>query len=124
MPKLLKNDTIRLLESSIESLGLAQTGICTFRKDQLKIEQVRYSAELGLMGSCVELAMSSFLIQSLGKRAIYKDYKTGRYKTGAEILSDFRSLLKQSSTNILFLIIRKMFRAVDFASYDPKIKSS
>lgn len=103
MPRLLKNDTVRLLESSIESLGLAQIGICTFRRDQLKIEQVRYSAEVGLIGSSVELAMSSVLIQALGKKAIYRDYKNGKYKTASEILSDFRSLLKQSSSNILFL---------------------
>jgi hypothetical protein len=103
MPRLLKNDTVRLLESSIESLGLAQIGICTFRRDQLKIEQVRYSAEVGLIGSSVELAMSSVIIQAQGKKAIYRDYKNGRYKTASEILSDFRSLLKQSSSNILFL---------------------
>lgn len=103
MPRLLKNDTVRLLESSIESLGLAQFGICTFRRDQLKIEQVRYSAEIGLIGSSVELAMSSILIQALGKKAIYRDYKNGKYKTASEILGDFRSLLRQSSSNILFL---------------------
>lgn len=104
MPRLLKNDTIRLIEASVEALGLAQMGICAFRKDQLKIEQVRYSAELGLIGSSIELAMSSILIQALGKKIIYRDFKSGRYKTGAEILKDFRSLLKQSSSNTLFLV--------------------
>lgn len=103
MPRLLKNDTIRLLEASIESLGLAQIGICSFRRDQLKIEQVRYSPEIGLIGTSIELAMSSILIQALGKKSIFKDYKRGRYKTASEILSDFRALLKQSSTNIFFL---------------------
>ncbi|MCG2610136.1 hypothetical protein LZZ90_01295 [Flavobacterium sp. SM15] len=103
MPRLLKNDTIRLLEASIESLGLAQIGICSFRRDQLKIEQVRYSPEIGLIGSSIELAMSSILIQALGKKSIFKDYKSGRYKTASEILSDFRALLRQSSNNILFL---------------------
>ncbi|WP_099369401.1 hypothetical protein [Sphingobacterium sp. 1.A.5] len=104
MPRLLKNDTIRLIEASIETLGLAQFGICVFRRDQLKIEQVRYSAEVGLIGSSIELMMSSILIQALGKKSIYKDFKTGRYKTAAEILYDFRNLLKQSSSNILFLL--------------------
>jgi N12 class adenine-specific DNA methylase len=47
--------------------------------------------------------MSSVLIQALGKKAIYRDYKNGKYKTASEVLGDFRSLLKQSSSNILFL---------------------
>jgi len=104
MPKLLKNDTVRLIEASIEGLGLAQTGICAFRKDQLKIEQVRYSPELGLIGSSIELIMSAILIQAQGKKIIFRDHGAGKYKTGAEILSDFRTLLRQSSSNIFFLI--------------------
>jgi hypothetical protein len=104
MPRLLKNDTVRLIEASIEALGLAQFGICTFRRDQLKVEQVRYSAEVGLIGSSVELAMSAIIIQALGKKSIYRDFAKGKYKTASEILSDFRSLLRQSSSNILFLI--------------------
>ncbi|MDG4715430.1 hypothetical protein [Winogradskyella marincola] len=104
MPRLLKNDTIRLIEASTEALGLAQIGICTFRKDQLKVEQVRYSAEIGLIGSAIELAMSSILIQALGKKIIYRDYKKGKYKTASEILNDFRSLIRQASSNTLFLL--------------------
>lgn len=104
MPRLLKNDTVRLIEASVETLGLAQFGICTFRRDQLKIEQVRYSAEVGLIGSSIELIMSSILIQALGKKSIYRDYENGKYKTASEILSDFRGLLRQSSSNTLFLI--------------------
>lgn len=103
MPRLLKNDTIRLIEASIESLGLAQVGICSFRRDQLKMEQVRYSPEIGLIGTAIELAMSSVLIQALGKKSIYRDFKNAKHKTASEILSDFRVLLKQSSSNILFL---------------------
>lgn len=104
MPRLLKNDTVRLIEASIETLGLAQFGICTFRRDQLKIEQVRYSAEVGLIGCSIELIMSSVLIQALGKKSIYRDYQSGKYKTASEILADFRALLRQSSANTLFLI--------------------
>lgn len=103
MPRLLKNDTVRLIEASIETLGLAQIGICTFRRDILKVEQVRYSAEIGLIGSSLELIMSAILIQAIGKKSVYKDYDSGRYKTASEILADFRTLLKQSSSNTLFL---------------------
>lgn len=103
MPRLLKNDTVRLIEASIESLGLAQVGICAFRRDTLKMEQVRYSPEIGLIGTSIELTMSSILIQALGKKSIYRDYKNAKYKTASEILSDFRTLLRQSSSNILFL---------------------
>lgn len=101
MPRLLKNDSIRLIESSIEALALAQVGICSFRKDDLKISNVRYAAEIGLIGSSIELAMNSILIQAYGKKIIYKDE---RYKTASEILHDFRLLLNQSSANTLFLV--------------------
>lgn len=104
MPRLLKNDTVRLIEASIETLGLAQFGICTFRRDQLKVEQVRYSAEVGLIGSSIELIMSAVLIQAIGKKSIFRDYESGKYKTASEILADFRTLLRQSSSNTLFLI--------------------
>ncbi len=104
MPRLLKNDTVRLIEASVETLGLAQFGICTFRRDQLKIEQVRYSAEVGLIGCAIELMMSSIIIQALGKKSIYREYENGKYKTASEILADFRTLLRQSSSNTLFLI--------------------
>lgn len=101
MPKSVKSDTIRLLESSVEALGLAQTGICTFRKDQPKIKSVRYSAEIGLIGASVELSMSAILFEALGKKALFRGEK---YKTASEVLSDFRKLLNQSSPNIKFLV--------------------
>lgn len=100
MPRLLKNDSIRLIEASIEALGLAQTGICTFRRDDLKVDCVRYAAEIGLIGSSIELAMNSILIQAFGKKIILKE---DRYKTASEILHDFKGLLKQSSAIINFL---------------------
>jgi len=33
-----------------------------------------------------------------------QDYESGKYKTASEILADFRALLRQSSSNTLFLI--------------------
>ncbi|MDN3657056.1 hypothetical protein QWZ08_15510 [Ferruginibacter paludis] len=101
MPRLLKNDSIRLIEASIEALSLAQIGICTFRKDELKIDSVRYSVEVGLIGVSIELAMNSVLAQAFGRKIIYKD--ESRYKTASEILHDFRSLLNQSSAITIFL---------------------
>lgn len=101
MPKLLKNDSVRLIEASIEALGLAQMGICNFRKDILKNENVRYSPEIGLIGVSIELAMNSVLIQAYGRKIIFNGE---RYKTASEILSDFRKLLQQSSASSLFLV--------------------
>src|SRR5690606_3198185 len=86
-------------------LGLAQIGICVFRRDTLKMEHVRYSPEIGLIGSAVELAMSAILVQALGKKSIFRDFKNAKYKTASQILADFRSLLKQSSSNVLFLTL-------------------
>ena len=105
MPKLLKKDSIRLIEASIEALALAQIGICTFRRDDLKVESVRYAAEIGLIGCAVELAMNSILIQAFGKQVIFKEENNeARYKTASEILHDFRTLLKQSSAVTSFLV--------------------
>jgi hypothetical protein len=100
MPRLLKNDSIRLIEASVEALGLAQLGICSFRKDDLKIENVRYSAEIGLIGASIELSMNSILIQAFGRKIIYREE---RFKTASEILHDFRNFLNQSSAATLFL---------------------
>lgn len=102
MPRLLKKDTIRFLESTIEFLSLAQLGICQHRRDQLKVENVRYSAEIGLIGSAIELSMSSVLIQAFGQSSIIKP-GADRYKTAGEILSDFKKLLKDSPPVISFL---------------------
>ncbi|MDD2797052.1 MAG: hypothetical protein PHV20_00510 [Bacteroidales bacterium] len=105
MPKLLKKDSIRLIEASIEALALAQIGICTFRRDDLKVESVRYAAEIGLIGSSIELAMNSVLIQAFGKQVIFKEEnEEAKYKTASEILHDFRNLLRQSSAVTAFLV--------------------
>lgn len=105
MPKLLKKDSIRLIEASIEALGLAQIGICTFRREDLKIGCVRYAAEIGLIGSSIELAMNSVLVQAFGGQFLIKEeLGKSRYKTASEILHDFRNLLKQSSAVTFFLV--------------------
>lgn len=101
MPRLLKNDSVRLIEASVECLALAQIGICVFRKDEVKIPAARYSAEIGLLGSAIELAMNSVLVQAYGRKIVFKD---DRYKTASEILHEFRGLLKQASGVISFLV--------------------
>lgn len=101
MPKLLKRDSIRLIESSIECLALAQLGICSFHRTNQKQEIVRYSPETGLVGSSIELAMSSVLVQAFDRKVVMKTKE--RFKTASEILQDFRSLLRQNSANLVFL---------------------
>ena len=102
MPKLLKRDTIRHIESALEALSLAQIGICQHRRDELKISNVRFSPEIGLIGTALELIMSAILIQAYGKSSIIKE-GAKRYKTAGEILHDFRSLLRDSPPVLNFM---------------------
>lgn len=101
MPRLLKKDAIRLAEASIESLALAQLGVSSFHRLNHKVNIVRYAPETGLIGSSIELIMSSVLVQAFDKRAVLKD--DTRYKTATEILHDFRKLLRNRPANITFL---------------------
>ena len=101
MPRLLKKDAIRLAEASIESLALAQVGVSSFHRIDHRENIVRFAPETGLIGTSIEMIMSSILIQAFDKSVVIK---TGtRYKTAAEILSDFRNLLRQRPASLGFL---------------------
>ncbi len=102
MPRLLKKDSIRLAEASIESLALAQLGVSSFHRSEHKENIVRYAPETGLIGSSIELIMSSVLVQAYNKSIVIRNGL--RYKTAVEILADFRALLRQRSTNVSFLV--------------------
>lgn len=99
MPRLLKKETIRLLDASSDCLSLANIGLAIPRK----AGDFRCAAELGLIGCAAELAMSACLVEAYGNNFLQRDPRTGQFKTGAEIFSDFKKLLTDPTPRGAFL---------------------
>lgn len=102
MPRLLRKDSIRLFEASCDSLFLANIGLAIPRK----AGQFRYAAELGLIGSAAEQAMSACLVEAFGQNVLLKnpvvDAKT--FKSARQILAEFRKMLKEPASNSSFVV--------------------
>lgn len=101
MPRLLKKDTIRLLEASIESLNLAILGLGLPKRTELKDDSVRYASSIGLIGTAAELAMSATLVQTGNQKSL--TLPSGQFKTGGMILDDFRKLLRDAPPSVGYL---------------------
>lgn len=102
MPRLMRKDSIRLLEASCDSLSLANIGLAIPRK----AGQFRYAAELGLIGTAAEQAMSACLVEAFGQSVLLKnpaqDAKT--YKSARQILYEFRKMLTEPASNSAFIV--------------------
>ena len=95
MPALLKRDTIRLLEASVESLHLTVSSLGAPKRTELRQESASFATEIGLIGSAAEMAMAACNAQALGPSALVAP--NGQFKTFREILADFRSLIRLST---------------------------
>lgn len=102
MPLLLRHDAIRLLEASLESLQLAVSSIAVTKRWDFRESAARFAVEIGLLGTAAELAMAACLVQAFGPSVLSRA-ETGKYKTAAEILSDFRKLVSDSKLVSSFL---------------------
>ena len=103
MPALLKRDTIRLLEASVESLHLAVSSLASPKRTELRQESASFATEIGLIGSAAELAMAACIVQALGPSALVAT--NGQFKTFREILAEFRSLVRLATPVSEFLTI-------------------
>ena len=101
MPTLLRYDTIRLLEASIEALQLAVGSLGSQKRIDFRQPTAEYSIEVGLIGAAAELSMAACLIQAYGPSVI--QWPSGKYKTAAQILADFRTMLKDAPANSAFI---------------------
>jgi hypothetical protein len=101
MPSLLRRESIRLLEASIESLQLAVSSLGSQKRISFRQPQAEYSIEIGLIGAAAELAMGACLVQAYGSSAIV--WPTGQFKTAGAILNDFRDMLKSGVPNSAFI---------------------
>ena len=101
MPALLKRDTIRLLEASVESLHLAVSNLAAPKRTEFRQESASFAAEIGLIGSAAELAMAACIVQALGPSSLVAT--NGQFKTFREILSEYRSLVRLATPGSDFL---------------------
>jgi hypothetical protein len=92
MPQFLRDDSVRMLEGAKEALHLALAGLGLPCRHEFREHTARYSSILGLLGVAVEQTMSACLIQVWGSEQLQKSNST--YKSGREILAEFRSLLR------------------------------
>ncbi len=101
MPQLLRKDTIRMLEASVESLNLAIIALGLPPRTHFRDEGVPYASAVGLIGTAAELSMSACLVQVGGQRSLL--LPSGQFKTGAMICDEFRKLLQDSPPGVAFL---------------------
>jgi len=101
MPLLLKRNTIRFFQGSIESYKLALFSPAMPREQNDSISESLYAPTIGLIGTAAELAMSGCLVQVNGEDFLKKSDR--RYKTAREILSDFRKMLRDPVPALNFI---------------------
>jgi hypothetical protein len=102
MPPLLRKDTIRLIEASLEALHLAISSLGRQKRVEFRQESAEYAIEIGLIGTAAELAMAACVIQARGPSAIL--WPSGNFKTAGQILDDFRDLVRDAAINSEFLV--------------------
>ena len=101
MPMYLKRDTIRLLEASVDSICMAVTSLGLPQRYDLREASSENAIAIGLAGVSMELAMSSIIVQVNGERSLR--LPSGFYKTGAQIIDDFKSIIVSQIPKMLFL---------------------
>lgn len=104
MPRLLRQDAVRLLEASREALTLALGALSAPRVGQSRDPASRWAPVVGLIGAAAELALSACLVQVFGKQALLVPGSKTRYKSAPEILRDFRALVRLGNEAPTFLV--------------------
>jgi len=101
MPLLLKKDSIRLFEASVEALSLAITGLGLPIRFEYREEASLHAAPIGLIGVAAELAMSAVIAQASGIKSL--QLPSGHFKSGSQILEDFRRLVRNPVPRSAFI---------------------
>ena len=94
MPKLLKDNTIVLLDGGIESYLMALYGMAMPSLRSLRKPETKYAPIVGLYGAA-ELLVKGCLVQQR-LNAMYKngDISAGVYRFGSEVIEDLRRYIR------------------------------
>ena len=102
MPLYLRRDSIRMIESSLGALHIALSRLGVTSRHEVRQSNSAHAAEIGLIGSAAELAMSACLVHAHGPSI--QERSGGGYKTFPEILGEFRDLVRGSRPISEFLV--------------------
>ncbi|MCK6574474.1 hypothetical protein L6V77_25615 [Myxococcota bacterium] len=102
MPQLLRSDSIRLLEASRHSLELALASLAFRLGDADRVPETVNAPHVGLIGVAAELGMSACIVQVEGESGLRAT--DTRYKTGRQILGDFRQMVRNGVPASAFLV--------------------
>ena len=98
---LLKRDSIRLLEASIDAISMAVLALGLPRKYEKYLDVSENAIAIGLAGVAAELSMSAILVQASGEK--FLKLPSGFYKTGGMIYKDFKELVNSQAPKMVFL---------------------
>lgn len=101
MPRLLRQNAIRMLEASMESATLASLGLQLPRKTHVRNASATTAPQIGLIGAAAELALSGCLIHTTGQQALL--INATPFKSGRDILRDFKHLILETSGDASFI---------------------
>lgn len=102
MPILLKKDSIRLFEASVNSLNLALIGLSLPLRSEPRDKESLYASEIGLVGASAEQAINACMSQIYGLKGLLTPDK--KFKSASQIFDEFSSLLKATAPVSNFLI--------------------
>lgn len=102
MPSLLRRNTIRLLEASLDAHHLAISSLGATKRISYRDPRAQYAPEMGLIGTATELAMSACLVQAGGNKALVIS-SNQHFKSFSQIRSEFRALLNNTPPSSDFL---------------------
>lgn len=122
MPKVLKTQTIDLLEGAIEMYKLALYGIALPTGKVTHNPTTKYAPIMGLLGAASELFAKACLVQAKGPESMYKDNCQGDvYRFGSEVLDDFRKLVSDNDMSISFIWKNTDSQTSEFADQKNKL---
>lgn len=93
MPALLRKDTVRLLEASLDALRTALTRFAMSPAYKVRETASVNAVVTGLVGVAAELALNACICQSRGLKALIRD--GAQFKSATEVLDDFRGIIKK-----------------------------
>ncbi|MEK3796033.1 hypothetical protein MKX42_30290 [Paenibacillus sp. FSL R7-0204] len=101
MPPLLRRDSIRFFEASINSLNLAIIGLSLPIRAEPREKTSLYAAEIGLIGTAAEQAVNACICQTHGVKWLLTFDK--KFKPASQIFDQFSNILKKPTVTSSFL---------------------